>query len=594
MTLLLAVVLPLAGAALVAAVDLGRRISALVTTASVALALGASLAMLGAFAQGRTALVAELGAWLPIRGADLSLRVEPATLALLIATTAVALLAALAHAGGSAAERPTRRSLVALGLVTSGVALLLTASNLILLLAAAQLAGIGSYLLAAHRQERAAAADAGMRVAVVGRIGDVALLLGILGFSVTFSTTDLGEIAQRFAPPLADDARARLAAQVLVPSALVLVGAMARAGQPPFHGWLVGAPDVPPAASALIHTLGCGTGVLLLLRLGAILHPGALAAAIVVGALGAAGGALAGLGAPRLRDVLAWSTVSQTGLMFVLVGMTGGAALAGGALFTAHALAKTAVIVAAAQVRAATDDEDELRRLGGLGRRLPWNALAFAIGAASLAALPPTAGFAATWLLAAGLGERPLLGIAIAAALALGALALARTLRLVYLGAASAVVAPEARRAGILPLVPSLVAAGLALVYGPLLLAGPWSPVLASLPVQGALLVAALGLSGVVAGLALGARLERPLGAAADRARRVARPLDLVPAAFGSATRLLETGSESAIEGAGVVIASAIPRLGALASRLETRYARLREAILFATAVALLAYWTLR
>jgi NADH-quinone oxidoreductase subunit L len=390
MTLLLVVALPLLGALLVATLGgrLGRRWAGAVLTFGLALAFGAALAIAQAFAAGKTSLVAELVPWLPLRGADLALRVDPATVPLLVVLTAVAALAALFSIGASGRDDDPRRFGAAFGLTLAGALLVVVASNLMLLFAGWELAAVGTYLLVAHRRDRPAAAAAAVRSFVIARVGDAALLVAILALFTMFRTVDLAEIAQRVGGFSGQpDAVARLEAVLLAPSLLVLVAALARSAQLPFQVWLPDAAPAPTAGSALIHTAVTAGGVVLLVRLSPILPPSVLAAGAAIGGITAVVGAAAALAQTDPRRLLAWSTVSQLGLTFVAAGS--GALFAAQFTLVAHALAK-ATVVLSGEVRP--------KRLG---------ALAFAAGAVSLAVVAPAGGYLAVTAVASGFGARP-------------------------------------------------------------------------------------------------------------------------------------------------------------------------------------------
>src|SRR6266851_1102869 len=197
MTLLLVVALPFSGAAALAILGrrAGRRLAGTILVGGLMTAFGAALAIAQAFAAGKTSLVAELGVWLPLRGADLTLSVVPATVPLLVGFTALAALVALSSIG-SLGDGDAARFGAAFGLTVGGALLVVVASNLMLLFAGWELVAAGVYLLVAQRRDRPAAAAAGVRSFVVARVGDTALLLAALALLATYRSTDLGEITQ--------------------------------------------------------------------------------------------------------------------------------------------------------------------------------------------------------------------------------------------------------------------------------------------------------------------------------------------------------------------------------------------------------------
>ncbi|HEU5286794.1 MAG TPA: proton-conducting transporter membrane subunit, partial [Candidatus Limnocylindria bacterium] len=286
MTLLLLVALPLAGAVIIALFGglMGRRTIGAVATAALTASFGAGVALAQAFAAGKTSLVAEIGPWLPIRGADITLRLDPPMVPLALMVAGVSALICLYSIGYLAHDGGAQRYFAALDLFVFAMLLIVVASNLLVLFAGWELVGLCSYLLIAHWRERPAAAAAGVKAFVVNRVGDAAFLVGIFMLFVAYHTVDLAEIAGRVQPAaqtLAPSANATL----LIASALLLAGALAKSAQLPLHVWLPDAMEGPTPVSALIHAATMVTaGVVLLLRLASILHPTVLAGAAIIGA----------------------------------------------------------------------------------------------------------------------------------------------------------------------------------------------------------------------------------------------------------------------------------------------------------------------
>ena len=388
MTLVLVVALPFACAAVLAMLGRrsGRRLAGAILVGSLTIAFGAALAIAQAFAAGKTVLLAELGPWLPLRGADLTLRIDPAMVPLVAAFTGIAALTALFGVVTLGPDGDPVRFDAAFALTVGGALLVMVASNLMLIFAGWELVAAGTYLLVSHRRDRPEASAAGLRSFVVARVGDTGLLVAALSLLATFRSTDLDEIAQHIGGFAPGTDTATGAGAVLVPSLLVLVAALVRSTQLPFHVWLPDVAEAPAAASAVIQTTAAAGGVVLLVRLAPILDPTVLTAAAAIGALSATVGALVSLAQADPRRLVAWSTVSQLGLAFVAAGS--GAPTA--ALFTllAHAVTKAAVVLS----------------IGARGTRL--GAVAFASGVIFLAAVP-AASYLAVIAVASGVGARP-------------------------------------------------------------------------------------------------------------------------------------------------------------------------------------------
>ncbi len=580
MTLLLVVALPLSSAALLAIVGrrLGRRSAGAILTGGLALAFAAALAIGQAFAAGKTSLVAEVWTWLPLRGADLVLRIDPTTVPLLILFTGVATLVALSALGSLAREDDVARFGAAFAMTLSGTLLVLLAANLLLLFAGWEIVAAGTYLLVAHRRDRPAASVAAARAFVVARVGDAALLVAILSLLAQFRTVDIAEIAQHLTG-FADqpEALARFGAALFVPSVLVLIAALARSAQVPFHAWLADATEAPVAATALIHTVVAAGGVVLLVRLAPFLHPGVLAAAAAIGALTAIGGAVVALAQTDARRLLAWSTASQLGLLFVAAG-TGGAYAA---LFVliAHALAKTTLLLAA----------------GARGTR--GGAVAFAVGALALAAVPPAAGFFGIAALAASVPDRPALLVAILGTVLLTGLYTARLL------AAPRSADRSTTTSTLLALAPAVALALAALAFGGLVAGGAISlGVAAAHPAEPMLAAsgAALALIGLAGGTAL-RRWPRRIGLPSrlEQSARSGFEIDAlyrlaIVEPFRAAAHVLDRGTERVLQQSEDLVSAAVVGAGELASGAHRRYARASEAVVLASALALALYWALR
>jgi NADH-quinone oxidoreductase subunit L len=548
---------------------LGHRSAGAVLSFGLALTFGAALAIAQAFAAGKTSLDAELGPWLPLRGADFALRVGPSTVPLLVALTAVALLIALAAVPALADDDGASRFAAAFGLSTGALLLVIAASDLLLLFAGWELLAVGTYLLVAHRRDRPADASAAMRSFVVARIGDTALLLAIIWWLAMFRTVDIAEILQRPVGATVPDDAVGMAF-----SLLVIVAALARSAQLPFQVWLPDTTRAPAAASALLQSSLAAGGVVLLLRLAPFLHPGALESAAAIGAITAVVAAVVALAQDRRSSMLAWSTISQLGLMFVAAGT--GAAFAAVFLLITHAAAKAALTLGA----------------DARGSRIA--AVAVASGTVALAAVPPAAGFFSVAALAQSLADRPVLLALVLGTVLVTGLYAARLPVLADGGSGDG--APAT-----LLLAPLVALAVIALGLGGLVASGAVSLGTAALDAAPSLIAfacAALAVGGLVAGLALRTRNGRVPAALVDAVRSgfeldALYRLSLV-VSFRGAARLVDAGTEHLLERAGDAVGRLVLRAGELVNAAHRRYARASEAIVIAATAALLAYWTLR
>jgi NADH-quinone oxidoreductase subunit L len=294
----------------------------------------------------------------------------------------------LAYAVGyMAGDAEERRYHAYKALFLFSMLLLVEAGNLVLLLAGWGMVGLSSYLLINFWHERATAVAAGKKAFIMNAFGDATFVLAIFLLiqrtgSVEFDTVFRSDVVEKGS-----------AAAVLIALGL-LGGAVAKSAQVPLHTWLPDAMEGPTPVSALIHAATMVTaGVYLIARTNVLFQ---LAPDIqdLAGILGGVTILLAGLIAlvqTDIKRVIAYSTMSQIGYMFVAVGL--GAYGSGMFHLMTHAFFKALLFMAAGIVIHALSDEQDIRRMGGLGRALPLTYRAFVIGALALAAIPPFAGF---------------------------------------------------------------------------------------------------------------------------------------------------------------------------------------------------------
>jgi formate hydrogenlyase subunit 3/multisubunit Na+/H+ antiporter MnhD subunit len=373
MTLALMIVVPLATALLLVVVGsrVGRAASAIAGAGALVIALGAASAVAQAFAVGKPSLLAELGPWLPIRGAAIAFVVDPRTVPLLLATTAVGAGVGIYAAMAMRRDRTALRFFVALDLLVASLVVVLTARDLILMLAGWQGVSVCAYLLFAHERHRPESSFGAARAFVLARAGDAALVVAVFAVLALFQTVDLEQINER----LAASAPARPAEGLLAAGILVVLAALVRAGQVPFHAWLPDRSQAQGPSIAAIHALATLSGAFLLIRLAAVLDPVALLAAAGFGVVSAVLGMLAAL-ADRRGSRERWFTVAQLGIAIVACGLESPSA---GLLVVGTGIIRSAVVPVA----------DRLPRLARL-----LSAAGIVAAAAAVAAEAP----AAPWL----------------------------------------------------------------------------------------------------------------------------------------------------------------------------------------------------
>jgi NADH-quinone oxidoreductase subunit L len=289
----------------------------------------------------------------------------------------------------SEGERGYARYFAYLNLFMFAMLTLVLGANLVVLFVGWEGVGLCSYLLIGFYFEKDWCAAAGKKAFIVNRIGDFGFLLAIfLAFKV-FGTVDIAGIEGLLK---ADPGKYAAAA---TPIALLLfVGAIGKSAQLPLYVWLPDAMAGPTPVSALIHAATMVTaGVYMVARANAIVRvsPTAMLVIAAVGGLTAIFAATIGLAQNDIKKVLAYSTVSQLGYMFLAAG-TGAFAAAIFHVFT-HAFFKACLFLGSGSVIHACSGEQDMRKMGGLKRHMPTTYWTFVVATLALAGIPPLAGF---------------------------------------------------------------------------------------------------------------------------------------------------------------------------------------------------------
>jgi NADH-quinone oxidoreductase subunit L len=250
--------------------------------------------------------------------------------------------------------------------------------------------GLCSYLLIGFWFRKKSAADAGKKAFVVNRIGDFGFILGMLLLFVTFGTLDFQEIAWAVTARAPEAAMGAITAATL----LLFLGATGKSAQIPLYVWLPDAMEGPTPVSALIHAATMVTAGVYMIGRNAVLFQHAPMTLGVVAVIGIATALMAGtigLVQNDIKRVLAYSTVSQLGYMFLAMGV--GAFSAGIFHLYTHAFFKALLFLGSGAVIHALAGEQDLRNMGGLKQGLPITYWTFLIGAIAIAGVPPLAGF---------------------------------------------------------------------------------------------------------------------------------------------------------------------------------------------------------
>ena len=330
--------------------------------------------------------------WIAITGfhADFAFTVDHLTLIMLAVVTGVGFLIHIYSVGYMGHEEGYWRFFAYLNLFMFFMSVLVLAANFLLLFVGWEGVGLCSYLLIGFYFKKTSAANAGKKAFIVNRIGDFGFLLAMFLLVAHFGslsfTQVFGAIAQH--PEWQG-------AQFLTAIALLLVlGAAGKSAQIPLYIWLPDAMEGPTPVSALIHAATMVTaGVYMVARCHVLFDssPAALTVVACIGAATAIFAASIGMVQHDIKRVLAYSTISQLGYMFLACGV--GAYAAGIFHLLTHSFFKALLFLAAGSVIHALSGEQDMRRMGGLRTRTPITFWTMSAGVFAIAGIPPFAGF---------------------------------------------------------------------------------------------------------------------------------------------------------------------------------------------------------
>jgi NADH-quinone oxidoreductase subunit L len=326
---------------------------------------------------------------------DLSLRMDALSGLLCLVVTFIGTLIHVYSAGYMAHDEDYPRFFAYLNLFCGAMLILVLGDSLPVVFIGWEGVGLASYLLIGFWYKENANASAGKKAFITNRIGDFGFLIGMFLLFRATGTLDIQGILDSAKVGTALAAPLWLGQSVAFWAGVFLfVGAAGKSAQIPLYVWLPDAMAGPTPVSALIHAATMVTaGVYLVARMSAVymVAPAALAIVAVVGALTALFAAIIGFAQNDFKKVLAYSTVSQLGFMFVGVG-TGN--FAGGIfhLFT-HAFFKAGLFLCAGSVMHAMSGSGDITKMGGLGKKLPWTAWVFRICWLAICGVPIFSGF---------------------------------------------------------------------------------------------------------------------------------------------------------------------------------------------------------
>jgi len=397
------VLLPLAGALIAGLFGrlIGPRPSEIITTALLMISAALSWTV---FVQvgfnGETAHVPLLR-WITSGELDTawSLRIDTLTAVMLVVVTTVSALVHLYSIGYMHEDDSRERFFAYLSLFTFAMLALVTSDNLVQMFFGWEGVGLASYLLIGFWYKKPEACAAAIKAFVVNRVGDFGFALGIFGIFATFNTINLDAIFAA-APSAAGKTIHFVGYDIdtlTLLALLLFMGAMGKSAQFLLHTWLPDAMEGPTPVSALIHAATMVTaGVFMVARLSPIfdLAPDALAVVTLIGTVTAFFAATVGLVQNDIKRVIAYSTCSQLGYMFVACGV--GAYAAGIFHLFTHAAFKALLFLGAGSVIHGMHHEQDMRRMGGLARKLPITWAVMLIGTLALTGvgIPHVGGFA--------------------------------------------------------------------------------------------------------------------------------------------------------------------------------------------------------
>jgi len=323
---------------------------------------------------------------------SLTLRLDPLSAVMILVVTGIGSLIHIYSTAYMHEERDSEyaRYFSYLNLFASFMLLLVLGANFLVMFVGWEGVGLCSYLLIGFWFQKKSASDAGKKAFIVNRIGDYGFLLGVLLVFARFGTLDFQEVARAVSGLSPETTFGTISLITL----LLFIGATGKSAQIPLYVWLPDAMEGPTPVSALIHAATMVTAGVYMIGRNAVLFSHAPETLEIVAVIGAATALMAGtigLVQNDIKRVLAYSTVSQLGYMFLAMGV--GAYAAGIFHLYTHAFFKALLFLGSGAVIHALAGEQDLRRMGGLKNELPITYWTFLIGALAIAGVPGLAGF---------------------------------------------------------------------------------------------------------------------------------------------------------------------------------------------------------
>jgi NADH-quinone oxidoreductase subunit L len=331
-----------------------------------------------------------LYSWIPVARlqVNVSLLTDPLSICFVLLITGVGSLIIIYSVGYMAHDRDRRRFFGYLNLFVASMLLLVLADNYLVLYVGWEGVGLASYLLIGFWQERPSAAVAAKKAFIVNRVGDAGLTLAIFLMFSEFGTTSFTGVF--------GSVRSGGSGVATALGLLLLLGACGKSAQVPLQSWLLDAMEGPTPVSALIHAATMVTaGVYLLVRSNPILAiaPDARIAIAIVGTVTLLFGGIIASAKDDIKKSLAGSTMSQIGYMFLGAGLGPAGYVFAIALLLSHGFYKAGLFLGAGSVMHGMDDEQDMRRYGGLARYLPVTYVTFGLAYLAIIGIPPFSGY---------------------------------------------------------------------------------------------------------------------------------------------------------------------------------------------------------
>ena len=407
-------ILPLAGSAIIGLTGLirlrttgsrpGKKLVSLIALLSVGLAFVVSLLSVYQLfvIQGEESFITDLFPWLaggmlPLAQGGLAsfevswgLQLDPLSAVMILVVSGVGFLIHVYSTGYMWDDSGYYRFFAYLNLFMFAMLTLVLANNFAMMFVGWEGVGLCSYLLIGFYFDKKSAGDAGKKAFIVNRVGDAGFILGMMLIFVHFGSLRFEEVFSRAAALPVQEGYGYLFWAAIC----LFIGATGKSAQIPLYVWLPDAMEGPTPVSALIHAATMVTaGVYMIARCNALFSraPEAMAVVAVVGAVTAIFAATIGIAQNDIKRVLAYSTVSQIGYMVAALGVS---SFVGGIFhLMTHAFFKALLFLGSGSVIMAMHHEQDMRRMGGLRKHLPWTYRTMMIGTLAIAGVPGLAGF---------------------------------------------------------------------------------------------------------------------------------------------------------------------------------------------------------